>query len=262
MIKLPSVPMIVRHEPLFSLVYGGGESGTDYATNRQYGFTIGKFLTPDPYRESSQSGDPQSWNRYAYAQSDSINRTDPTGLIATCGIGVRKEGDHLTGQYANRSLGSTPGPVTNANFYAYLLEPIFGFQNAPPGSTLYYSISLLRSVNLTYLHKSKVRAPITDRSTVDNPNIAFSVEAYVIQDGQGNVAVFVYLPSVINRKWPDNPKFRLSFDGNTVSSASFKYIFIGYDEHHQEQCRASIELVFNLGTLHPNGLWEAFPRGL
>lgn len=55
-----------------------GESGTDYAINRQYNQGLGRFMRVD-----SMSGSiavPQSLNRYAYAKNDPINRTDPTGL--------------------------------------------------------------------------------------------------------------------------------------------------------------------------------------
>ena len=37
-------------------------------------------MTADPYRASAGAGDPGSWNRYAYASSDSINYYDPRGL--------------------------------------------------------------------------------------------------------------------------------------------------------------------------------------
>jgi len=42
--------------------------------------TYGRFLTPDPYRASAAPENPQSWNRYAYVQSDPVNRYDPSGL--------------------------------------------------------------------------------------------------------------------------------------------------------------------------------------
>jgi hypothetical protein len=36
-------------------------------------------MTPDPYRASGRPRDPQTWNRYAYAGGDSVNRVDPSG---------------------------------------------------------------------------------------------------------------------------------------------------------------------------------------
>jgi RHS repeat-associated protein len=54
------------------------ESGTDYAVNRQYANSTGRFLRPDPV--SGSTSDPQSLNRYAYSLNDPINLADPLGL--------------------------------------------------------------------------------------------------------------------------------------------------------------------------------------
>jgi RHS repeat-associated protein len=56
------------------------ESGTDYAVNRQYAPSVGRFMQADPYRASGGSEDPQSWNRYAYVQNRPLDAIDPTGL--------------------------------------------------------------------------------------------------------------------------------------------------------------------------------------
>ncbi len=55
-----------------------GESGTDYAVNRQYHAATGRFLRPDPV--TGNATDPQTLNRYAYTANDPINLVDPTGL--------------------------------------------------------------------------------------------------------------------------------------------------------------------------------------
>ena len=54
-------------------------SGLDYANQRYYSNTYGRFMTPDP-SASANSEDPQSWNRYEYVSGDPINNNDPTGL--------------------------------------------------------------------------------------------------------------------------------------------------------------------------------------
>ncbi|MEK6302452.1 MAG: RHS repeat-associated core domain-containing protein [Acidobacteriota bacterium] len=56
------------------------ESGLDYAINREYAFTVGRFLQSDPYRAHGSVFDPQSWNRYSYTRGDPINKTDRVGL--------------------------------------------------------------------------------------------------------------------------------------------------------------------------------------
>jgi RHS repeat-associated protein len=55
-------------------------TGLDYAVNRYYSSQWGRFLSPDPYGGSAATGNPQSWNRYAYVGSDPVNSTDPSGL--------------------------------------------------------------------------------------------------------------------------------------------------------------------------------------
>jgi RHS repeat-associated protein len=55
-------------------------SGLDYADQRFYASTYGRFNTPDPYMGSGDPSAPGSWNRYAYALGDPTNGNDPTGL--------------------------------------------------------------------------------------------------------------------------------------------------------------------------------------
>ena len=56
------------------------ETGFDYANQRYHNPGTGRFLTPDPYQNSAGPTDPGSWNRFAYARGDPVNRFDPTGL--------------------------------------------------------------------------------------------------------------------------------------------------------------------------------------
>jgi RHS repeat-associated protein len=79
------------------------ESSTDYAVNRQYSQSTGRFLSADPYEASAGANDPQSWNRYTYVLNDPIHNTDALGLLMAppveeggCGaIGI---GDPLQGK--------------------------------------------------------------------------------------------------------------------------------------------------------------------
>jgi RHS repeat-associated protein len=57
-----------------------GATGLDYAMNRYYQSTWGRFTSPDPYRASGGPGDPGSWNRYSYVQGDPVNALHPDGL--------------------------------------------------------------------------------------------------------------------------------------------------------------------------------------
>jgi RHS repeat-associated protein len=63
-----------------------GYTGFDYADQRYYASTYGRFNTADPYRASGRTGDPMSWNRYSYALGDPVNSNDPSGLDSFMGI--------------------------------------------------------------------------------------------------------------------------------------------------------------------------------
>ena len=60
-----------------------GFTGLDYADQRYYASTYGRFNSADQYVASAQGAnnpnDPGTWNRYAYVAGDPINRVDPTG---------------------------------------------------------------------------------------------------------------------------------------------------------------------------------------
>ena len=57
----------------------------NYAQHRWYSSQVARFTTVDP-SGSANLGSPQSWNQYAYAEGDPINRYDPTGLQASCNV--------------------------------------------------------------------------------------------------------------------------------------------------------------------------------
>jgi RHS repeat-associated protein len=60
----------------------GTSTGLDYAQQRYYAPSIGRFTTADPYIASASTVNPQSWNRYAYVNNDPVNLRDPEGLEA------------------------------------------------------------------------------------------------------------------------------------------------------------------------------------
>jgi len=64
----------------FASYYRDSGTALDYAQQRYYARTIGRFTSPDPYMASASLGSPQSWNRYAYVGNDPVNANDPSGL--------------------------------------------------------------------------------------------------------------------------------------------------------------------------------------
>jgi RHS repeat-associated protein len=68
--------------PGFATYHNDCSSGLEYAMNRYYDPARGRFTTPDPYGGSAVLTDPLSFNKYAYALADPINRNDSSGLNA------------------------------------------------------------------------------------------------------------------------------------------------------------------------------------
>jgi RHS repeat-associated protein len=64
----------------FTAYFRDAETGNDYAVNRYHQPGMGRFLSTDPDGGSARSGNPGSWNRYAYVAGDPVNRVDRTGL--------------------------------------------------------------------------------------------------------------------------------------------------------------------------------------
>lgn len=61
--------------------YEMDENGSYEAMNRRYNRWWSRFEQPDPYGGSYNLTDPQSFNRYSYAQNDPVNFVDPSGLV-------------------------------------------------------------------------------------------------------------------------------------------------------------------------------------
>ncbi len=59
-------------------------TGIDYADQRYYTSTFGRFNTADSYMAGGGLGDPGSWNRYSYVLGDPVNHFDPRG--ADCSL--------------------------------------------------------------------------------------------------------------------------------------------------------------------------------
>lgn len=57
------------------------ESGLEFAQARQYNSMHGRFTSVDPLNESGITGNPQTFNRYAYVSNDPLNSVDPSGML-------------------------------------------------------------------------------------------------------------------------------------------------------------------------------------
>jgi RHS repeat-associated protein len=59
------------------------ETGLDYFEARYYSGAQGRFTSPDPSRESVDTTNPQSWNRYAYTYNNPLRYVDSNGKWPT-----------------------------------------------------------------------------------------------------------------------------------------------------------------------------------
>jgi RHS repeat-associated protein len=57
-------------------------TGFDYADQRFYASSYGRFNTPDPSNTSNALTLPGNWNLYAYVGGDPVNKNDPRGLCS------------------------------------------------------------------------------------------------------------------------------------------------------------------------------------
>ena len=69
--------------PDFATYTKEGTTGLEYAMNRYYSASLGRFMTVDPYGGSADTHEPGSLNRFSYSNDDPINYSDPSGTT-TC----------------------------------------------------------------------------------------------------------------------------------------------------------------------------------
>jgi len=60
------------------------EAGTDYAVNRQYATSVGRFMRVDPVAPAVTLT--QVLNRYSYTGNDPVNAFDPDGRVTVCNV--------------------------------------------------------------------------------------------------------------------------------------------------------------------------------
>ena len=93
-------------------------TGLDYADQRFYASSYGRFSTPDPYQAAAKGANdlntPISWNRYGYVLGDPINGYDPQGLFTQAWQPVAWCGDGQTlynGACVTMFYGPTVAPI-------------------------------------------------------------------------------------------------------------------------------------------------------
>jgi RHS repeat-associated protein len=88
-------------------------TGLDYADQRYFASTYGRFNTADPYQASGGPSEPSSWNRYSYTRGDPANRVDPSGQD-DCETGG---GDPWACLYGEGGDGEASDPIGGGPIY-------------------------------------------------------------------------------------------------------------------------------------------------
>ncbi|HKW76357.1 MAG TPA: RHS repeat-associated core domain-containing protein, partial [Terriglobales bacterium] len=97
------------------------ESGLDYAMARFHSSRMGRFMSLDPWPAVSHN--PQSWNRYAYAQNNPISLVDPSGMDECddedasegCVSGGGSGSEDLPDDGSGQNNGTDPGDDGSGN---------------------------------------------------------------------------------------------------------------------------------------------------
>jgi RHS repeat-associated protein len=104
----------------YALLDHDTESDTDHAQFRQYSNLQGRFLSPDPYDGSYDLSNPQSLNRYVYAQNSPLGFVDPSGEneigVGTGGLMMGCYSDGLAVPCSYLFGGGAPGGIDGGGF--------------------------------------------------------------------------------------------------------------------------------------------------
>jgi RHS repeat-associated protein len=87
------------------------ESSTEHAQFRQHSSTQGRWMSPDPYDGSYQSGNPQSLNRYSYVMNSPLSFTDQSGLDCSVVVGGITQSPNTPGTAAEHNFASRIGGI-------------------------------------------------------------------------------------------------------------------------------------------------------
>jgi RHS repeat-associated protein len=87
----------------------------DYADQRYYASSYGRFNTPDTSKTSAKPKDPQSWNRYAYVLNDPVNHHDRHGLE----VDSDDDGCSWDGSTLGCAGGGSEDPCNDSYWFQY-----------------------------------------------------------------------------------------------------------------------------------------------
>jgi hypothetical protein len=117
----------------------------DYADQRFYASTYGRFTTTDP-RYAGALSNPESLNLYSYVLGDPVNGKDPQGLCSVIGGGVTESayeaGTNAEQEFANEVGGIAVFPYSNGTHPGGFLNVAAQSKDIPTGATLNWFMAL------------------------------------------------------------------------------------------------------------------------
>ncbi len=129
-------PQLPNDQVKFATYTRDSATGNDYADQRYYTSTLGRFMTPDPYGGSAMTNNPTSWNRYGYVNGDPVNSSDPTGedLVPLCTVGTGEGAELVPCETVSRSAPQPLNPTPTQEAWDSLsAECQKGLEDAMPG---------------------------------------------------------------------------------------------------------------------------------
>ena len=141
-------PQLPNDQVKFATYTRDSATGNDYADQRYYTSTLGRFMTPDRYWGSASPGNPQSWNRYTYVLNDPVNRNDPLGLCddVISGIGSTST-DNSTAGFATGIGAMQAYPYAGTDWISGAAEVALGGVTASTWNAATVAASIIAAAN-------------------------------------------------------------------------------------------------------------------
>lgn len=111
-------PQLPNDQVKFATYTRDSATGNDYADQRYYTSTLGRFMTPDANAGTGALTEPGNWNLYTYTGADPINRLDPSGLDWFDSSGLCDVSDDLSDCIGDVLDFVAQGPATIPDRYA------------------------------------------------------------------------------------------------------------------------------------------------
>ena len=168
-----------------------------YMNARYYMPQVGRFISPDTI--VPESGNPQSYNRYAYVQNSPVNYIDPTGHNRDCGMGdpiCNGDRSVMAGGWGSVSQQAIADPIEDyySTGYKYTPGEPGERSNAVRGGTVHNGVDLKSDNTHEVVALSTGVVRVADSCAIDPCNGAATPAA---NWGTGSVVIVEYPYQVI-----------------------------------------------------------------